>query len=215
MTQNKLKKYSEIISIISQVLWIIITIFTIFIAIFGTITSFIFSRIELDNNGDITIYNITINPNEIINYIPEESKSSVDDIINYFKTFINENTKSQKFLMLETFVILATAELILFIMILYNIHHLFKNISIKDTPFIKENPHKLRYICLLLLIIIIIDYLGNKFIYSLYNINFSNGFNLFILYIIFIIYTLSYLFEYGHHLELKYNKLKEGDKNEK
>lgn len=215
MSQSKLKKYSQIISVISQILWIILIIATIFIAVLGTIASFLFSRLEIDNYNNISLYDITINTDEIITYLPTELKSSTESVINYFKAFISEHTKAQKFLMIETFVIIAVAELIIMIMLIYNIYILFKNIHEKETPFIKDNSRKLRYISLLLLIIISIDCLGTNFIYALYNLNFKTTFNLSSLYIIFIIYTFSYLFEYGHHLELKYNKLKEGDKNEK
>ena len=197
MSQSKLKKYSQIISVISQILWIILIIATIFIAILGTIASFLFSRLEIDNYNNISLYDITINTDEIITYLPNELKSSTESVINYFKAFISEHTKAQKFLMIETFVIIAVAELIIMIMLIYNIYIL------------------LRYISLLLLIIISIDCLGTNFIYALYNLNFKTTFNLSSLYIIFIIYTFSYLFEYGHSLELKINKLKEGSQNEK
>src|SRR5699024_10170325 len=117
--------------------------------------------------------------------------------------------------MIELFVIIAVAELIIMIMLIYNIYILFKNIHEKETPFIKDNSRKLRYISLLLLIIISIDCLGTNFIYALYNLNLKTTFNLYYLYIIFIYYTFSYLVEYGHTLELKINKLKEGSQNEK
>lgn len=215
MSQSKLKKYSQIISVISQILWIILIIATIFIAILGTIASFLFSRLEIDNYNNISLYDITINTDKIITYLPPELKSSTESVINYFKAFISEHTKAQKFLMIETFVIIAVAELIIMIMLIYNIYILFKNIHEKETPFIKDNSRKLRYISLLLLIIISIDCLGTNFIYALYSLNFKTTFNLSSLYIIFIIYTFSYLFEYGHSLELKINKMKEGSQNEK
>ena len=122
MSQSKLKKYSQIISVISQISWIILIIATIFIAVLGTIASFLFSRLEIDNYNNISLYDITINTDEIITYLPTELKSSTESVINYFKAFISEHTKAQKFLMIETFVIIAVAELIIMIMLIYNIY---------------------------------------------------------------------------------------------
>lgn len=204
--KEKLKNYSKIISVIAKVAWIIAIICTGAIAILGTFTAFIFSKIEVDDNHNLEIYGETIDFSLYKATMPEDQLEIYDAALDYIADFLEDHTSKQIFIMAESAVLIAVVELILLIIILFNLDKLFANIAAKESPFVRENAHKIRYICFLILILGFIDWIGATFMTHLWQFNFKSSMSIKLLFVLFIIYTISHIFDYGADLEISLMK---------
>jgi hypothetical protein len=91
---------------------------------------------------------------------------------------------------------------------------LFKNINEGNTPFILENVGHVSKIAWFMIATILIENISTLIYTNIINTNISSGIEMFDLIEILFVFSMSYIFKYGHQLQVDSNAIMYGDEKE-
>lgn len=216
--QTKMKGLSKAISIIARIGKIVVIVGLVFAAITMLITPMIVNNIEVSNNElrykNEVVSIIEKNDKKIIKYnnigVGEIDDSTVEKVIDVF----NSNTKLQIIAITESALITLIATLVLYILILNHLEKLFININKEESPFTLDNVEHIRKMAYLMIAAIVLPYIIGAIAGIINNINLDVDFELFDIVEILFLLGLSYIFKYGHAIQLDSNGKMYGDTNE-
>ncbi len=216
--QTKMKGLSKAISIIARIGKIVVIVGLVFAAITMLITPMIVNNIEVSNNElrykNEVVSIIEKNDKKIIKYnnigVGEIDDSTVEKVIDVF----NSNTKLQIIAFTEAALITLIATLVLYILILNHLEKLFININKEESPFTLDNVEHIRKMAYLMIAAIVLPYIIGAIAGIINNINLDVDFELFDIVEILFLLGLSYIFKYGHAIQLDSNGKMYGDTNE-
>lgn len=197
---KKMRSLSNTIYIIARILWIICSIATIIIAIGGSFLIFGISNLKVDYNNNVVIFGETIDVESSANAVGA-NKEYVEIGLNIIKDlYKKDNGNSIKMFFIFS-VLSAIIELSIIIFLLIKVDKLFKNISMKPTPFIKENSKLLRTIGYVLTLNIIISFVLSYILNSIIALGGKVSLNLSYIILILIIFCTSHIFDYAREIQ--------------
>ena len=216
--QKKMKGLSKTISIIARISKIVIIVGLIFIVFTMSITPVVVKNIEVSNNElrykNESVSIIEKNDKKIVKYnnigVGEVDNTTVEKVINVFNT----NTKLQIITFTEAALITLIATLVLYILILNHLEKLFININKEESPFTLDNVEHIRKMAYLMIAAIVLPYVTGAIFGIINNINLDMDFELFDVVEILFLLGMSYIFKYGHAIQLDSNGKMYGDNNE-
>lgn len=216
--QKKMKGLSKDISIIARISKVFVILGLVAVVLTMTITPAIVNNIEVSNNElrykNESVSIIEKNDKKIVKYnnigVGEVDNSTVEKVIEVFNT----NTKLQIVIFTETALITLTATLVLYILILNHLEKLFININKEESPFTLDNVEHIRKMAYLMIAAIVLPYVTGAIFSIINNINLDMDFELFDVVEILFLLGMSYIFKYGHAIQLDSNGKMYGDTNE-
>ncbi|MBE6161110.1 MAG: helix-turn-helix transcriptional regulator [Firmicutes bacterium] len=219
--QKKMKVLSKAIKIIAKVgrIFTIIGVVTIFLSMI--IAPIFLNKINVTNEGIELkqISNDTIKFYEKNNEFEvtingEIAKESDKNTFWMIKQVFDNHSKIVVIIGLELILLLLIAYLIIIIVILKYLEKLFDNIYNGDTPFTLENVSYIKKMAYLMIASIIFSGIGGSSSDFLINQDFDLGIKVFDLIEILFLFSMSYIFEYGHEIQLDSKGKMYGDENE-
>lgn len=218
--QKKVKILSKILSIFGKIGNIVTKVGIGIVTFIMIITPILISNIDIKEDKLISSDNI-ITITEIENGIKLTSTENEHIVIgninnkniDKIKKAYNKYDKKILITLLET----SFASLIVFLIFIGNVfkhlEHLFKNINEGDTPFTLENVNHIKKMSYYMIAAIITSTIGT----GLFSISMATediDINLFNIIEIIFLYAMSYIFEYGYHIQKDSNGKMYGEENE-
>lgn len=205
--QQKMKRISKAIYIISRIAKIIILVSTILLAISMFIIPIITSKIEISDTkikfyGNTYEYQIE---EEIITFTDEKTGKSTKlyvDTTSNLQNYLRDHSLTYYIVTGEIMALCVLGFLCITFFILKFIENLFVNIHNQDTPFTIENIKYIRKIAILLIIAIVTPTLVGMIFQSIAKIDLNIGIELMDFVLVLIIFSLVYIFEYGYEIQL-------------
>ena len=219
--QKKMKVLSKAIKIIAKVgrIFTIIGVVTIFLSMI--IAPIFLNKINVTNEGIELkqISNDTIKFYEKNNEFEvtingEIAKESDKNTFWMIKQVFDNHSKIVVIIGLELILLLLIAYLIIIIVILKYLEKLFDNIYNGDTPFTLENVSYIKKMAYLMIASIIFSVIGGSSSDFFINQDFDLGIKVFDLIEILFLFSMSYIFEYGHEIQLDSKGKMYGEENE-
>ena len=218
--QKKVKILSKILSIFGKIGNIVTKVGIGIVTFIMIITPILISNIDIKEDKLISSGNI-ITITEIENGIKLTSTENEHIVIgninnkniDKIKKAYNKYDKKILITLLET----SFASLIVFLIFIGNVfkhlENLFKNINEGDTPFTLENVNHIKKMSYYMIAAIITSTIGT----GLFSISMATediDINLFNIIEIIFLYAMSYIFEYGYHIQKDSNGKMYGEENE-
>ena len=211
--QKRMKGLSKAIQVIAKIGKVsCVTMIPIIILVMIFIPLFI-------NNINIEELNQILNStNEMVEIAETDLKelfdnSFVENEVNSVET-LKSYSKADIILGLEIGVLSVLIILVLMASILKHLEMLFKNINEGNTPFTLENVGHVSKIAWFMIATILIENISTLIYTNIINTNISSGIEMFDLIEILFVFSMSYIFKYGHQLQVDSNAIMYGDEKE-
>ena len=202
--QNQVKTLSNIISLIGKIGSIVLKVAIPFIIITMILIPYIVNNVNINENEiSFKTDNIKIVDNDKLEifdvvFIGLDDDTSLDEIVNV----LNNNSKIEIIIYLESGLIFLLVDLIIMIIILNYVEKLFSNIKNNNTPFILDNVNYIKRISYLMIALIIINPISSNIFNLLLEVSENNTeIELMNILEILIIFSMSYIFEYGYEIQ--------------
>ena len=209
--QKKMKIISKAIVIISRICKIVSIVGIAIVASFMIILPIIMKNLEVNNN---TLY---YNKQSVIDVIEDNNRITVKvgnlilvderdaNTIIKIKDVIGNNSKTMVIIVSELAIISLIATLVIEMLIFKNLEKLFDNINHGDTPFTLDNVSYIKKIAYFMIAAIVLPYICGFIVACIINIDLGIEFELFDFIQILFLLCISYIFQYGHAIQLDSN----------
>ena len=207
--QKKVKILSNILSLIGKIASIVLKVGIAFIILFMLIIPILIKTIDVENNK-IVSNNKNLTINEIDKGITISYKNHKNIIIaslnNKDINLIKKNYERKNKTFLITFIELSlTSILALLVLLIFFFNHLeklFNNIKEGETPFTLDNVSHIKKMTYFMIASIIVSSFGQIFLNIALKIDDNIiEMNLFNVVEIIFLYVMTYIFEYGYHIQ--------------
>ena len=209
--QKKMKGLSKAISIISKISKVCIIIGIIAVIISAIIVPTVGFNIKVDKPGEAKVFGKVFNYDRtdkekvIITYKDsKETISNQDEVraLNKVFDYIEDNELPRVVVFAEFALVCLIVTLVLTYKALDHLDKLFINIHSGDTPFTMENVDHIKKMAWLMIWLIVFPALTGVFAEFIIDADLNVGIEGNSLLTILIIFSLSYIFEYGYHIQL-------------
>ena len=215
--QQKMKGLSKALYIIARIAKIIVTISIPIIILCMIILPYIIGNIDLVE--DKLIYNginqkislIGENNNDTSLELKVDGQNLTDEDIAIIKNMFEHNSKTLIIVYIEMGFLVLISSVILIRVILQHLEDLFVNINNGDTPFTLENVKHIKKIAYLMIATIVLSNLSEIIFELILKAGANAKIELFDVIEILFLFSMSYIFEYGHEIQLDSNGKIYGD----
>ncbi len=215
--QKKMKGLSKALYIIARIAKIIVTISIPIIILCMIILPYIIGNIYLVE--DKLIYNginqkislIGENNNDTSLELKVDGQNLTDEDIATIKNMFEHNSKTLIIVYIEMGFLVLISSVILIRVILQHLEDLFVNINNGDTPFTLENVKHIKKIAYLMIATIVLSNLSEIIFELILKAGANAKIELFDVIEILFLFSMSYIFEYGHEIQLDSNGKIYGD----
>lgn len=219
--QRKMKGLSKAIAIIAKVGKILVYVSIPAVVASMIILGVLITKVEVNNNeislkGTNELVTLISNDEElIIKYndtvvAKEKDKTAILKI----KEVLDNNTKTEVFIYLESGFLFLVIMLVTLSVILKHVEKLFENIYDGDTPFTLENVEHIKKTAYLMIAMIILPSLVGVMFEFFMKTDLNVDFELFSLIEILFLFSLAYIFEYGYQIQKDSKGKMYGEENE-
>lgn len=219
--QRKMKGLSKAIAIIAKVGKILVYVSIPAVVASMIILGVLITKVEVNNNeislkGMNELVTLISNDEELtIKYndtvvAKEKDKTAILKI----KEVLDNNTKTEVFIYLESGFLFLVIMLVTLSVILKHVEKLFENIYDGDTPFTLENVEHIKKTAYLMIAMIILPSLVGVMFEFFMKTDLNVDFELFSLIEILFLFSLAYIFEYGYQIQKDSKGKMYGEENE-
>lgn len=218
--QSKMKGLSQAISTIAKLCRIICVICIPIIVVAMIALIMVINKIDIKDN-EIILNNsnhISIVESDnrlslkIDNTLVAETSSPND--ISKIKEVMQNNSKKEVFIYVETGLAFSIISLVLIIIMLKYLENLFNNINKGDTPFTLENVRYIKKMAYLMIAVTVLPNIIGGIFEALLQMDLDVDFEMFSLVEILFLFSIAYIFEYGYEIQLDSKGKMYGDENE-
>ena len=219
--QKKLKGVSKGISIIAKICRVIAYIGIVVTILAMLFLPYIIKDIKVENNkitykdnSKITILHSDNNSLELkfnnSDVAYEDNPIIVEKVVDVFTNHSNLVVIG----LTETALTFLVVTLVIYVFILNHLASLFDNIYNGDTPFTLDNVNHIKKMAILMIVSIVLPYVTGTIAGLVVGIDLDVNFELFSVIEILFLFGLSYIFEYGHNIQLDSKSKIYGETNE-
>lgn len=217
--QKKMKGISKTISVIAKIGRVICYIAIPIIVLLMIFLPMIIKNINVSNNqitysgSRLSLVSdndkITLKKGNII-------ITDIDDetTIIKIKDVFGNNTKANIIIFSEAGMFFLGITVVLYMLVLKHLEKLFNNINKGDTPFTIENVLHIKKMAYLLIATIVLPYISGSIFEIIINTKLNIEFEIFDLVEILFLFAMSYVFQYGHEIQLDSKGIMYGEENE-
>ena len=217
--QKKMKGLSKAISVIAKIGRVICIIAMPIIVLLMIFLPMIIKNINVSNN-QITYsgsrLSLVSDNNKITLKKGNIIITDIDDetTITKIKDVFSNNTKANIIIFSEAGMFFLGITVVLYMLVLKHLEKLFNNINKGDTPFTIENVDHIKKMAYLLIATIVLPYISGSIFEIIINTKLNIEFEIFDLVEILFLFAMSYVFQYGHEIQLDSKGIMYGEENE-